>query len=185
MANFLKAVNYVLDNEGLDKFVDHPNDRGGATRWGISLRFLKSLSKDKLKQYGFSCDEPDVDDVRTMSRDQAIEIYRGEFWQHANFDRIIDQDVGNYLFDMAVNSGISPAIKCAQRAIWSVYRSRKKCVEDGILGAETLRILNQYSADEVLPIIRSERAGDYRSIVAADQTQKIFMNGWLNRAYEK
>ena len=143
MSNFLTAVNYTLGNEGLDRFVDNPNDRGGATRLGISLRFLKSLPKEKLRQYGLTCDEPDIDDVRNLSRDVAIEIYRGEFWQHSNFDRIIDQDVGNYLFDMAVNSGISPAIKCAQRAIWSIYRSRKKCIEDGILGAETLRILNQ------------------------------------------
>ena len=36
MADFLQAVDFVLDNEG--GFVDNVNDPGGATNWAISAR---------------------------------------------------------------------------------------------------------------------------------------------------
>lgn len=184
MTDFAKALSFVLATE--KGFVDHPHDKGGATNWGISLRLLKSLSSDKLREYGFSCEIPTIDDVRDMTFEQAKAIYRGEFWLHAPFDQIKEQDIGNYVFDMAINMGISPAIKCVQRAIWSVFKSQEKCRVDGILGENTLKILNEFMyEDEILPAIRSERAGDYRVIVAANPEQKDFINGWLTRAYER
>ena len=43
MAEFGKAFAKIIELEG--GFVDHPDDPGGATNLGISLRFLKA-SKD-------------------------------------------------------------------------------------------------------------------------------------------
>lgn len=182
MTDFAKALSFVLATE--KGFVDNAHDHGGATNLGISLRLLKSLSPEKLREYGFSCEIPAIDDVRDMTLEQAAAIYRHEFWQHAPFDQIKNQEVGNYVFDMVVNMGISPAIKCVQRAITAMMGNRSACVVDGILGKKTLDKLNAID-DEIIPPLRSERAGDYRVIVAENPEQKIFIQGWLTRAYER
>lgn len=47
MSDFDTAVNYVLRNErGLN---ESKNDRGGITNFGISLRFLKTVPSENLK----------------------------------------------------------------------------------------------------------------------------------------
>ena len=53
---FERAIEIVLAHEG-ETYTDHPNDHGGATKYGISQRF-----------------NPDVN-VRELTRAQAIEVY--------------------------------------------------------------------------------------------------------------
>lgn len=180
---FDTAVSHVLENEG--ELVMNPKDPGGTTKFGISLRLLKSLDADKLKVYSIF-EVPDDQAIKDLSRDQAIKIYHDEFWALAPFECINNKYLRNYLFDTAVNLGISPAIKCLQRACWAVFRNRSMLHDDGILGPKTLRLVNElgdYSA-EVLSAMRSERSGDYRVIVAVHPEQKEFMHGWLDRSYE-
>ena len=111
-------------------------------------------------------------------------IYKSEFWNHAPFDKIQDLNLCTYVFDMAVNMGIAPAIKALQRALWAYKKDRECVVEDGILGDSTLAFVNGGNCMAILSILRAERAGDYRVIVAKNPEQSEFINGWLNRAYE-
>ena len=48
MADFKQAIAKVLKNEG--GYVDNPNDLGGTTNFGISLRFLQSIDKTATKE---------------------------------------------------------------------------------------------------------------------------------------
>lgn len=171
------AVNYVLTREG--GLSVNPNDRGGITKYGISLRFLKSLSS--AKSYGVF-GEIDDDSIVDLRMDQAIDIYKSEFWLKANYDAIKNQNNINFIFDMHVNSGLSPAIKCVQRACWAVMRQKDIIRDDGILGEQTIAMINKCGAD-LLPAMRSERAGFYRIIAERDITQRANMTGWLRRAY--
>jgi len=180
MALFNPALEYVLKNEG--GLSDHPKDPGGITNFGISLRFLKSI-EDPAK-YGIHDLTIESDTIKDLKLEQASEIYRGEFWNHSNFSNISDQDVCNYVFDMAVNMGISPAIKCVQRAVWSVWRNRTVLKEDGIMGPQTLIWIERCTPKNLLVGMRSERAGNYREIIARRPDQEVFANGWLKRAYE-
>ena len=45
MSNFEKCITKTLRYEGVSSssegYVDHPNDRGGATKYGISCAFVK------------------------------------------------------------------------------------------------------------------------------------------------
>ena len=180
MFKFEHAVEYVLKHEG--GLSENPNDAGGITNFGISWRFLKSLSVATLKGYGIYVDDGVTqDDVRLLSIEQAKDIYLGEFWNHSAFEKIETQDVCNYVFDMAVNMGINPSIKCAQRATWAVMRKREIIKDDGILGPKSIQMINQCGT-VLLYSLRSERAGYYR-IVAEKPEQDIFLMGWLNRAY--
>ncbi len=178
MVDFDIAVTYVIENEG--NLEEDANDPGGITKYGISLRFLKAITDPK--KYGFSTDSINSDTIKELTIPQAKSLYKGEFWDHAPFERINNQSNCNFIFDMAVNMGISPAIKCAQRACWAVLRQRNVVVDDGILGNQTLSLLNQCSA-YLLPAMRSERAGEYRMIVEKNPNEKEYLDDWLTRSY--
>jgi lysozyme family protein len=182
MAIFLPAVEYVLSKEG--GLEDNRKDPGGITNFGISLRFLRNLSKEKLREYGIF-EEANDSTIKEMTKDLAIKIYKGEYWS-ATFEKIIDQNLCDYLFSASVNSGIGMAVKCLQRAIWSIYENPGLVAEDGVLGDKTLLIINSVTLDirqRLFAALRSERAGDYRVICATNPDQKEFLQGWLNRAY--
>lgn len=181
MSNFDLAVAYILKNEGL--LSENPHDKGGITKYGISLRLLKSLDPDILKQAGIFDLTIDEDTIRHLTLDQAKAIYRLVFWDVAPFARINNQAICNYVFDIAVNMGISPAIKCVQRALWAKFKDRHVVLEDGILGNHTLSLLSTCDLN-FISIVRSERAGEYRLIAQNDPIQTSNLNGWLNRAYE-
>jgi lysozyme family protein len=174
MAEFTPAVVLVMQNEG--GFIDHPSDPGGATNFGISLRFLRSLSGDALRKYGFF-DELTKDAIRNMTEDQAIAIYFNEFWNKLPYTKIADQAVANYLFDMAVNHGQKRAVIILQRALWAAYRKRGIVADDGVFGERTLGAIGTV-APYLVGCMMAERAGFYRSL---DKPQ--FLDGWLNRAY--
>jgi lysozyme family protein len=180
MTAFQIAVNYVLNNEkGLE---ENPKDPGGITKFGISLRFLRNID---ARRYGIFSNPITEDDIRNLKIETAKDIYQGEFWNLARFDEIKNQDIINYLFDMVVNEGISPAIKILQRACWAVFEDRSVIKDDGILGDKTLKAVNFAPSTEIIAAMRSERAGDYRVIVAHRPDQKEFIEGWLNRAYNQ
>lgn len=181
MANFDEAYAYIAKNEG--GLVDNPHDNGGITNHGISLRFLRAVEPARLKAYGIYDIEPNADTIRGLRPETAKAIYRGEFWERAPFEKILNQDVANYIFDMAVNMGIAPAIKCAQRATWAVM-CKRVLADDGILGEKTISMLRQCGF-LLLPAMRSERAGYYRLAVKQSPDDAVFLDGWLNRAYSR
>lgn len=178
MSSFDIAVNYVIAKEG-GLNIDQ-NDAGGITNHGISLRFLKSLTD--ARKYGFDPETINSDTIRDLTLTQAKGLYKGEFWNNAPFERINNQNNANFIFDMAINMGIHPAIKSAQRACWAVKRKRNIIVDDGILGEKTIKMINECGVC-LLPAMRSERAGDYRVIIERNQSDLKFQDGWMNRAY--
>lgn len=184
--SFDAAFNYVIKNETkeghIDEITQKASDAGGITKYGISLRFLKSIPFERLKKYSIYADEIGSQDIIDLTFDQAKAIYRGEFWENAPFSKIIVGSVCNYIFDMAVNIGIHPAVKCAQRACWPVMQCRRILDDDGIMGNETLDKINQ-SGTYLRLTLQSERAAYYRLIVEHNENQRENLEGWLNRAY--
>lgn len=178
MIDFDIAVNYVIKNEG--GLEESQNDPGGITKYGISLRFLKSLPDPR--KYGFTAETINSDTIKALTIEKAKELYKGEFWDHAPFERINDQNNVNYIFDAAVNLGIAPAIKCAQRACWAVLKKRNIIVDDGMLGEETISTIN-LCALYFPAAMRSERAGEYRVIAEKNPNEKEYLSDWLDRSY--
>ena len=91
--NFDAAVGILLAHEG--GLVDDPADPGGLTQWGISQRAYPTL------------------DIRALTRDGAVAIYKRDFWDHIGGDTL-PPGVAFQLFDFAVNAGIGTAIRKAQ-----------------------------------------------------------------------
>lgn len=179
MANFDSAVNYVLKNEG--GLVEDPSDPGGITNFGISLRFLREVPIENLKRY--SLFDPVTDkDIRELTLEQAKLIYRGEFWEAGPFEKLQNQILCNYIFDMCVSFGITQAIKLVQRAVWSVQKKKDFIPDDGIFGPYTIQAINQASFMLMFSMV-AQRDGYYRQIVAVNPSRKPDLEGWLNRCY--
>lgn len=177
--DFEKAVSFVLENE--KGFVDRPADSGGATNYGISLRFLREVPSENLRRY--SVFEPvTIDSIRELTQPQAKLIYRGEFWEKAPFEDLINELICTYVFDMAVCHGITQAVKLLQRSIWAMVYTRGYPKDDGILGPKTLALVNDLGGS-LLPILVGTRASFYRLIAEKRPKDKENLDGWLNRCY--
>ena len=179
MADFQKALSFVLGNEG--GFSNDPNDEGGATNYGISLRFLRSLSDEKLRGYGFYI-PPDLLSIEKMTIDQATAVYKGEFWEAAPFDQIQRQSIANYVFDMAVNHGVSMGVKLLQRALCACMMSKNYMPEDGILGDKTVNAMS-HGCLGLPAVMVAQRAQYYRELVHVRPADREFLDDWLVRAF--
>lgn len=175
---FDAAVETVLRHEGT--LSDDPADRGGLTHYGIILPVLREAGLD-VDGDG----DIDRDDLLKLSRAQAIEIYRRLWWNHYRYGEL-PAPIGAKLFDLAVNMGPVQAHKCLQRALRAVALTVK---DDGVLGPITREVAawaasTDAGAAALLAALRAEAAGVYRQIAAKDASQRVFLAGWLKRAYE-
>ncbi len=183
MASFDLALPTIFQHEG--GYAYFPADPGGATVWGISLRWLRTLGD--LDHDGFMDGDINHDgdvntiDIRTLSKHNAIEFYRTHWWDKYRYENIGDQEIATKLFSFSINMGSQPAHRIIQRAVRSAIGI--KLDEDGILGLKTLHAINMAKPIKLLPALKSEAAGYYRSIRLKDGDEKKFISGWLNRAY--
>lgn len=149
--------------------VDDPADPGGATKYGISLRFLKDHDID-LDHDG----DIDADDVRGLNPEETAKLYRQFFWDATHGDYFTDQAVATKLFDMAVNMGPKQAIKLMQKAA--------TVDDDGALGPQTFKALEGAVVPVLLQNVERHLADFYNGIVAYRPRSAKFLEGWLVRA---
>lgn len=80
-------------------YVDHPDDPGGATKHGVTIHTLRRLGLD-LDGDG----DTDRDDVRRLTLDDAIGIFREHYYRKPGIWRL-PEPLQPSLFDMQVNAG--------------------------------------------------------------------------------
>lgn len=131
------------------------DDKGGNTKYGIAAASHPDVDIDKLDLAG------------------ASKIYWSEYWLNAKCDHL-PVHVGQYLFDVACNSGVGAGIKILQRAV--------AVADDGIIGTGTLLSVNCRNADSIVEAMRQQRHLLYDRIAQRDPTQLKFVNGWKRRA---
>lgn len=199
-SRYLAAFDQLIKVEG--GFVDDPVDRGGATKYGISLRFLIAegqIDGDGDGRADFDLDmDGDIDgrDVRKLTLGDAKFLYHRCFWQRGQMI-LLPRPLGEAVFDQAVNGGLIAAGKLLQRAVntclLSVTLNIAKPVQlkvDGRIGQQTREAVfwvlryPGMGMPTLLGTYRTAAALRYRSIVANNPSQKRFLNGWLARAGE-
>jgi lysozyme family protein len=180
VANFDSCVAYVLGHEG--GLTKDKADPGGITNFGISLRFLREVPEDNRKRAGIFGDVTDKT-IIDLTEDQAVKLYRSEFWDKAPFEKIMNPMLGKYIFDMAVNHGLSRAVKIAQRACCAAQKQKDYVKDDGVFGAKTLSAIN-YASFMLIPALIAWRAGFMRQLVAVKPELDVFLEGWLTRAFD-
>lgn len=150
--DFDLAFERLIGHEG--GYVNHPDDPGGETNWGITAR--------TAREQGYS------GHMRDMTREQAREIYRSAYWERAKADKY-DGAIGYQLFDAAVNHGIGTAIRFLQRAVY--------VADDGVVGPHTLRAIKATGVTDVLARFNAERLEFYTKL----STWNTFGKGWARR----
>lgn len=169
-------------------YVDDPKDRGGATKYGISLRFLVIEGKVDLNRDGRADYDLDLDgditarDVQLLQPRHAEALYRRVFWEETGFHSL-SRPYDAALFDLGVNAGTGRAVKTLQRALNDFGAG---LAVDGQLGPRTRGALTEQlrAGRAVLQGYRKWAAEFYCDIVDRDPSQRRFLKGWLRRAEE-
>lgn len=161
MSNAQKAINQVLIHEG--GYVNHPNDRGGATNWGITKRVYEEFMNRSVS----------LDEMKNMPKGNAYTIYKEKYWDKVKGDEIKSYAKSYALFDQAVNRGHVSAIKQAQKILG--------ITQDGIIGPQTLKHINESKDKDFINKYLGESENFYRTLASNDPSQMVFLNGWLNR----
>ena len=146
--DFDRAFDKLIAHEG--GLVDHPADPGGLTKYGISQRSYPH------------------EDIRGLTLERAKAIYRRDFWAPAGCDAV-PEAVRFDLFDMAVNSGVSRAVKTIQRAVGAK--------EDGILGPQTLQAVQAMPPARLVARFNGVRL----AFMAGLTNWPAFSRGWALR----
>lgn len=185
MSDFNQAIPIILQHEG--GLVNDPNDPGGITNFGISLRYLQSLVQQEPQLLSvYDVDHQGVInalDIRDLPEADAIQIYKTQWWDKYNYGEINDQSLATKIFDLAVNMGGITANKLLQQACNIL--SGNNCVEvDGILGVMSLAVINKLNPVATLQTLRQQAIQYYQNLVANNPSLSKFLNGWLNRVEE-
>ena len=173
---FRKALTVVLNHEG--GFVDDPDDPGGATNFGVSLRWLRTLGE--LGDIDRDADI-DVDDIHALETHDVAKLYHDQWWAPHGYGAFPDPAVAIKTFDLAINMGARAAHRILQRAIRA--SSGEALIDDGIIGPVTRQALAACVTASLLAAMKSEAAGQYRLIAATKPRLTKFLHGWLSRAY--
>lgn len=134
------------------------NDKGGETKFGVAQNYNKNVN------------------VRTLTLEGAKNVYKDAYWKPSRCSDITIP-IHLFYFDTVINMGLGRAAKILQEAVG--------VKADGAIGNVTLtavnKTINARGLVEAMANIREQR---YHAIVAADPSQKKFLNGWLRRNAE-
>ena len=153
-----------MRREGWDKYTNRPNDRGGPTKWGITLKAWQDY-------VGHTCTE---NDIKAINEGQARDFYSEEYVVGPGFDKIKNRYVRELVVDCGVNHGPRRAAKWVQHSVF--------VKQDGILGPISLEAVNQHDPLEVYLETLAYRIKLYGRLVTKDPRQAEFAAGWNNRA---
>ena len=152
---FEPAVELILKHEG--GYVNHPDDPGGETNFGIAKRSYPDL------------------DIAKLSKHDAKRIYKEDYWDKVRGDEM-HPAVALMVFDTAVNMGISRASKFLQEVV-------NANPIDGIIGSGTLQNCNnacENAVEFVLESYANKRLDYYKKLSTFD----TFGKGWTRRVEE-
>ena len=168
MADYTKLAPFICKWEGGDKYTNDPVDRGGATKYGITLETWKNVGYDKNKD-----GKIDKKDIMLLSYEDFLKVFKKNFWDKWQGDKIKNQSVANIVVDWLWGSGK-----------WGIiYPQRILGVkDDGKVGPKTIEAINKVNPKEFFEKVKKSRIQFYQNIVKNNPSQKKFIKGWTNRA---
>lgn len=113
--DFDKAIETIMELEG--GYVNHPNDPGGETNFGISKAAFPSL------------------DIKNLTEKEAHKIYKDNYWDKSQCEKL-PLELRLAMFDASINHGNKMAVILLQRTL--------KVKTDGIIGNITISKAHAY-----------------------------------------
>lgn len=169
MADSKQLSKFVLSFES-NKFTNNKNDRGRATKFGITLATWKKVGYDKNGDGVIN-----AEDVKLLTEEDYNRVFKHNFWDACWGDQIKNQSVANLLVDFAYNSGVSRAVRYIQSCVGTK--------QDGIMGPATASAINTYAKGQwaLFDALKVKRIAFYHQIVKEDPSQDCNLKGWLRR----
>lgn len=170
-----ELIDEVIEREG--GYSNHPADRGGATRWGITEAVARAHG------YAGAMDELPIHIAR--------DIYRNQYWLSPRLNRIARHNmiIAAEMFDTAVNMGPATAVRLLQRALNALNRRARDYPDigvDGLVGPATEGALGSFlavrgKAGQAVLLKALEALQGERYIALAEQrpANEAFLYGWL------
>jgi lysozyme family protein len=182
MPSVQQIAQEIVAREG--GFVDHPNDPGGATNFGVTIGTMRRLGID-LDGNGLV----DTRDVKRLTRAQAVDIFIRFYWELPGINRL-PEALQPSVFDMQVNAGAN-AVKILQRMVSEMGFS---ATADGVIGPNTLRAVqaaHDAAPDHIADAYAIARRNYYFRLADRNPRLRVFARarsggkgGWIRRAEE-
>jgi len=170
----LAAIDAVIEREG--NYVNHPSDRGGPTRWGITQNTARAFEYKG--------------DMKDLPRSTAVEIYLKRYWSEPKFDLVsqISPLIAEELFDTGINMGQPTATKFLQRCL-NVLNKRGTLYPDikadGYIGTLTLDALKSFLRHRgtdgertLFRMLNGLQSARYIELAEINPSQEDFEFGW-------
>lgn len=156
-------------------YVNHPNDRGGPTKWGVTERVARAN--------GYK------GDMKDLPVETALEIAKTQYWDVLNLDRVaaLSQPIAEELFDTLYNGG-EPG-QWLQRLL-NVLNARGQIYPDmkidGRIGPMTVDALRSFLGRRgkegetvLLKGLNALQGARFIGLAEGNPTQEDFVYGWL------
>lgn len=170
-----RLIEALIDREG--GYVDHPADRGGPTRWGITAAVARADGYQGP--------------IHALPRARAAAIYRRIYWLRPRFADIAARapQLAAELFDTGVNMGVRTAVSFLQRALNALNRGARDYEDvavDGVVGPATLAALDGFLARRGAPAaavlvkaVEALQGERYLRLAELRPANEAFVYGWL------
>ena len=167
-------IKRLIEREG--GFVDHPNDVGGCTKYGVIRATLQDHRRALV-----TCA-----DVRALTLDEAVAIYRRAWFDHSRLR--LSQWPYPTLAEVTLDASImfslgrQMAARWAQEAINDQRPKGQGIVTDGWAGPATLAAMVLCDERRLVAGVVARRLRKHARVVARAPSQAVFLEGWVNRA---
>jgi lysozyme family protein len=171
-----EIIGEILAREGWPAFTDHPADRGGPTKGGITLASWREYSKNPAATAA---------DVAAITEEQARDFYHFRHIEGPRFAEILDDALREIVIDAGVLHGVP------QSAMWLQQGVGVKA--DGKIGPLTLAAVNAADPLGLFLWMAAQRARKCGRLVSSDRElarareagfvalQAVNAAGWNNR----
>ncbi|WP_438768084.1 glycoside hydrolase family 108 protein [Kushneria sp. TE3] len=172
-----KIIIALMKREG--GFVDHPDDRGGATNHGITQRVAA--------EHGYH------GSMRDLPQELAEKIYLKTYWHAMKLDEISARApaLSIAMLDYGVHSGTGRAGRQLQEVVNVLSNNGRRwsaITVDGCIGTQTLRAMDAMlklrgvnSGNTLASTINALRLAWLVDLAKRDVSQQAFAQGWIDR----
>lgn len=172
--NFQRCLAFVLAREGGATFTNDPNDPGGATKYGITLKTLSGWHHHTVT----------AQDVSRLSRAEAAAIFHARYWR-ATYCGEMPSGLDLLIFDAAANMGPRRSLDLLKAQIGMGMLVRKHAfhshpVDRHLVAGVEAAVLDRLHGQCMPAVIAGlcmRRAAYYRSLPKFAH----FGRGWLAR----
>lgn len=170
-ASYPQSLANVLISEGGAKYTNHPNDPGGPTKFGITLRDVRAYIDANAT----------AATVKALTYEQAASIYEGKYWLHRCVrGDVLPAGLDYAVFDYGVNAGPGRAGLVLRRLLAQSHPNvlTDRCeLSDGVLA-----LVKQKEPPALIRALQAERRRFYRNLIAQKPSLGTFERGWMSRA---